>query len=108
MSQRGELPKWVDVGLIPLINLVIALFISGLVVVIIGENPFRALAIMIDGALGSLKGWSYMFYYATTSFSPGWQFLWRFMRACSTSVVRAKPIQQGLALQRRGFCWAAL
>jgi general nucleoside transport system permease protein len=65
MSQRGELPTWVDVGVIPLINLVIALFISGLVVVIIGENPFQALSIMISGALGSLKGWSYMFYYAT-------------------------------------------
>jgi general nucleoside transport system permease protein len=59
------------VGLIPLINLVIALFISGLVVVIIGENPFRALGIMINGALGSLKGWSYMFYYATNFIFTG-------------------------------------
>ncbi len=71
MSQRGELPKWVDIGLIPAINLIIALFISGLVVVIIGENPFRALVIMIDGALGSLKGWSYMFYYATNFIFTG-------------------------------------
>ena len=65
MSVRGELPRWVDIGLIPLINLAIALVVAGLVVVIIGENPFKALAIMLDGALGSLKGWSYMLYYAT-------------------------------------------
>ena len=62
---RGELPKWVDIGLIPLMNLGIALVVAGLVVVVIGENPFKALAIMLDGALGSLKGWSYMLYYAT-------------------------------------------
>jgi general nucleoside transport system permease protein len=65
MSARGELPSWVDVGIIPLLNLIIALVISGLVVVIIGENPFQALGIMLHGALGSLKGWSYMLYYAT-------------------------------------------
>ena len=49
MSQRGELPKWVDIGLIPAINLIIALFISGLVVVIIGENPFA-----IVGGVGAV------------------------------------------------------
>lgn len=71
MSARGELPTWVDVGIIPLLNLMIALVISGLVVVIIGENPFQALGIMLHGALGSLKGWSYMFYYATNFIFTG-------------------------------------
>jgi ABC-type uncharacterized transport system permease subunit len=65
MSARGELPAWVDVGLIPLINLLVALIFSGLVVVIIGENPFDAMWIMFDGAVGSLKGWGYLLYYAT-------------------------------------------
>ena len=65
MQQRGELPYWVDVGLIPLINLAVALIVSGLVVLIIGENPFEAMWIMIQGSLGSLKGWGYMLYYAT-------------------------------------------
>jgi general nucleoside transport system permease protein len=71
MNQRGELPAWVDLGLIPLINLTLALLISGLVVVIIGENPFQALGFMLKGALGSLKGWSYMFYYATNFIFTG-------------------------------------
>ncbi len=65
MQARGELPHWVDVGLIPLINLAVALIVSGLVVLIIGENPFEAMWIMVEGALGSLKGWGYMLYYAT-------------------------------------------
>ena len=64
-SRRGELPAWVDVGLIPLLNLSVALIVSGLVVLIIGENPLEALGIMLKGALGSLKGWSYLLYYAT-------------------------------------------
>jgi general nucleoside transport system permease protein len=71
MSARGDLPTWVDVGLVPLINLAIALVISGLVVVIIGENPIQALGVMLHGALGSLKGWSYMFYYATNFIFTG-------------------------------------
>ena len=52
MQMRGDLPHWVDVGLIPLINLAVALIVSGLVVLIIGENPFEAMWIMIEGALG--------------------------------------------------------
>ncbi len=71
MNRGGELPRWVDIGLIPLLNLVIALFVAGLVVLIIGENPFQALGIMLNGAVGSLKGWSYMFYYATNFIFTG-------------------------------------
>ena len=64
-GHRGELPGWVDLGLIPLLNLTVALIVAGLVVVIIGENPLQALGIMLNGALGSIKGWSYLLYYAT-------------------------------------------
>ncbi len=64
-NPRGELPAWVDVGLIPLLNLLIALVFAGLIVLIIGENPLEAMWIMLKGALGSLKGWGYMLYYAT-------------------------------------------
>lgn len=65
MAARGELPVWIDVVLIPFLNLVVALVVAGLVVVIIGESPLEALAILLDGALGSLKGWGYLLYYAT-------------------------------------------
>jgi general nucleoside transport system permease protein len=68
---NSDLPKWVDIGLIPALNLTIALLVAGLVVVIIGENPFEALGIMLNGALGSLKGWTYLFYYATNFIFTG-------------------------------------
>ncbi len=64
-SRRDEIPPWVDVALIPLLNLAVALLIAGLVVVIIGESPLDALAILVEGAVGSLKGWGYLLYYAT-------------------------------------------
>ena len=70
-NSRGELATWVDVGLIPLLNLTVALIVAGLVVLIIGENPLQALGIMLNGALGSLKGWSYLFYYATNFIFTG-------------------------------------
>jgi len=65
LAAGTELPRWADVVLIPLINLVLALLIAGCVVLIIGENPFEALGILLNGALGSIKGWGYLLYYAT-------------------------------------------
>ena len=66
MAKAGdELPAWVDIGLIPLLNLAVALLVAGLVVIIIGESPLEALGILLNGAVGSLKGWGYLLYYAT-------------------------------------------
>ena len=50
MSVPHALPRWADVGLIPLINVLAALIVSGVVVAIIGENPFEAMMVMIKGA----------------------------------------------------------
>ena len=71
MTSRGELPAWVDVGLIPLINLSIAFLVAGLVVVLIGENPLHALGILLGGPLGSLQGWCNILYYATNFIFTG-------------------------------------
>ena len=60
-----RLPKAVEIGLIPLINLTLAFIISGLVVLWIGENPLEALYIIIKGSVGSAYGWGYTLYYAT-------------------------------------------
>ena len=70
-NARGELPTWVDVGLIPLLNLFVALLVAGLVVLIIGENPLEAMWIMLKGAVGSVKGWGYVLYYATNFIFTG-------------------------------------
>ncbi|WP_108482798.1 ABC transporter permease [Oceaniglobus ichthyenteri] len=66
-----SLPKWADVVLIPLINLFLALFVSGLVVLLIGENPINAMKIMVNGAVGSTYGWGYTLFYATNFIFTG-------------------------------------
>ncbi len=71
MSQRSDLPTWVDVGLIPLLNLLLALAAASVVFLLINENPIECLGIMIKGAVGSLKGWSYLLYYATNFIFTG-------------------------------------
>ena len=60
-----RLPKVVEIGIIPLINLALAFLVSGLVVLWIGENPLEALVIIIKGSMGSAYGWGYTLYYAT-------------------------------------------
>ncbi|KEP69153.1 sugar ABC transporter permease [Thioclava dalianensis] len=64
-------PKWIDVALIPLLNLLIAFVISGIVVLLIGENPIEAIRVMVDGSLGSPYGWGYTLYYATNFIFTG-------------------------------------
>lgn len=59
------LPRWVDVGLIPVINVSIALLVSGLVIMVIGEDPVEAVKFMVVGAFGYEEGIGYTLYYAT-------------------------------------------
>ncbi len=61
-SPYAKLPAWADYGLIPLINLVVAFLVAGLVVMLVGENPFRAAVILVEGAFGSGQGLVYFIY----------------------------------------------
>ncbi|MDB4073653.1 ABC transporter permease [Ascidiaceihabitans sp.] len=67
----GVMPKWAEVVLVPLISLLLAAILSGLVILAIGEDPIAALKLMIDGALGSTYGWGYTLYYATNFMFTG-------------------------------------
>uniref|UniRef100_A0A2A4YVY2 Sugar ABC transporter permease n=1 Tax=OCS116 cluster bacterium TaxID=2030921 RepID=A0A2A4YVY2_9PROT len=71
MSNKATLPRWIDIGLLPLINLVFAIGISAAVVLIIGESPVEVASIMIYGALGYEEGIGYTFYYATNFMFTG-------------------------------------
>jgi len=62
---RAPLPRWVDVGLIPLANVASALLIAGVIVLAIGGNPLSAVRVMLAGALGDSEGIGYTLYYAT-------------------------------------------
>jgi general nucleoside transport system permease protein len=66
-----RMPKWADALLVPLISILIAFLISGLVILAIGEDPINALQIMVTGALGSSYGWGYTLYYATNFMFTG-------------------------------------
>ncbi|MBK6469542.1 MAG: ABC transporter permease [Betaproteobacteria bacterium] len=66
MSQPVELPRWMDVGLLPAINLGIALLVAGIVVTLVGFEPTQVLTLLVKGAFGSQAGVSYTLYYATT------------------------------------------
>lgn len=65
------MPKWADAVLVPLISLVIAFVISGLVILAIGEDPVAAMKLMVTGALGSTYGWGYTLYYSTNFIFTG-------------------------------------
>jgi len=65
------IPKWADVVLIPVISLLLAAILSALVILAIGENPWEALKLMVDGAVGSTYGWGYTLYYATNFIFTG-------------------------------------
>ncbi|WP_099865965.1 ABC transporter permease [Pararhizobium haloflavum] len=67
----AKLPGWVDYGLIPLLNLVVAFAVAGLVVLLVGESPFRAAYLLLDGAFGYGEGIGFTLYYATTFIFTG-------------------------------------
>ena len=60
-----RLPPWADAVIVPLVSLIIAFLVSGVVILAIGENPVQAMTIMVKGALGSTYGWGHTLYYAT-------------------------------------------
>ncbi|BCP56015.1 ABC transporter permease [Kaistia sp. 32K] len=67
----GTLPRWVNFGLLPLLNVLVAFAISGLVVLFIGESPVEAVQYMLSGALGSGEGIAFTLYYATNFIFTG-------------------------------------
>jgi simple sugar transport system permease protein len=67
MSAQGdELPRWIDLAVLPALNLAFALAVCGVVVLLVGQSPTQVLALLIKGAFGSRIGASYTVYYATT------------------------------------------
>ena len=66
-----ELPRWADVLLLPLLNVLLALSVAGLVVWAIGQSPFMAVRLLVEGAFGSPIAWSYTLYYTTNFIFTG-------------------------------------
>ena len=68
---RGGLPAWVDLGLLPALNLLSALLISGLVVLAVGADPIEAVRLLIHGAFGYGEAIGYTLFYATNFIFTG-------------------------------------
>jgi len=61
-----ELPRWIDLFVLPTFNLAVALIVCGFVVMLVGHDPAQVLALLVKGAFGTRTGFSYTLYYATT------------------------------------------
>jgi ABC-type uncharacterized transport system permease subunit len=71
MSGSAVLPRWVDVLVLPLLNLAMALLLAGLVVALVGQNPVEVMTLLGRGAFGTPRGLSYTLYYTTTFIFTG-------------------------------------
>jgi simple sugar transport system permease protein len=65
------LPRWADVILLPLLNLLLAFVVSGLVVLAIGQDPLAALNAIVTGAFGNGYNIGYTLYYSTNFIFTG-------------------------------------
>ena len=64
-------PGWVAAALLPALNLALALALSAVVIVLVGEHPGRALRLLVTGAFGNAEALGYTLYYATTFIFTG-------------------------------------
>lgn len=69
--RQTSLPRWVDLGLLPFLNLATAVIVSGLVIALIGENPFDAMLVLVKGAIGYPEAIGYTLHYATNFIFTG-------------------------------------
>jgi len=64
-------PRWVSLALLPAVNLSVALLLSAVVVLLVGESPIRALRVLTAGAFGNGEAVGYTLYYATNFLFTG-------------------------------------
>ena len=65
------LPRWIDIGLLPVLNILAAFIVSGIIIAMIGENPFTAMGVMMKGAFVYKGALGYTLYYATNFIFTG-------------------------------------
>src|SRR5882724_13348977 len=70
-APASEIPRWVDYLLVPLVNLGVALLLTGVVVVAVGANPIEALKSLVFGAVGYPEAIGFTLYYATNFMFTG-------------------------------------
>jgi simple sugar transport system permease protein len=66
-----ELPRWATGFVLPILNLMSALLVAGLVIHLLGESPSESLRILIDSAILDPEGLGYTLFYASTFIFAG-------------------------------------
>ena len=64
-APAAALPRWVDLALLPLLNLLLALAVTAGLMLLTGNDPAAALTALAVGSLGSADAIGYTLYYAT-------------------------------------------
>jgi len=67
----GEAPRWVGFTVVPIVNILLAFLVSGLIVLAIGEDPIEAMRLLVYGAFGFEEAIGYTLYYATNFIFTG-------------------------------------
>ena len=107
MSQQVELPRWLDVAVLPAVNLAFALLVCGLVVALVGFEPLHVLALLIKGAFGSKAGLSYTLYYSTTFVFTGLAVAVAFHGGLFNIGGEGQAIMGGLGAGLAALAWSA-
>ena len=107
MSQPIELPRWMDVAVLPAVNLAIALLVAGGVVLLVGFKPDQVLALLLKGAFGSKAGISYTLYYATTFVFTGLAVAVAFHGGLFNIGGEGQAVMGGLGAGLAALAWSA-
>ena len=70
-AARGRCPRWAEIAVLPLVNIALAFLTVGIIVRIIGVDPFHALQLLVVGAIGSSESIGYTLYYTTNFIFTG-------------------------------------
>lgn len=108
MSRPVELPRWVDVAVLPAVNLAFALLVAGAVVWLVGFQPGQVLVRLLEGAFGSRAGLSYTLYYATTFVFTGLAVAVAFHGGLFNIGGEGQAILGGLGAGLAALAWGAL
>jgi len=107
MSQPVELPRWLDLAVLPAVNLAFALLVAAGVVLLVGFNPGEVLGLLIKGAFGSASGLSYTLYYATTFVFTGLAVAVAFHGGLFNIGGEGQAVMGGLGAGLAALAWSA-
>ena len=107
MSQPVDLPRWMDLALLPALSLACALLVAGGVVKLVGFDPVQVLQLLLKGAFGSEVGLSYTAYYATTFIFTGLAVATAFHGGLFNIGAEGQAMMGGLGAGLVALAWSA-